>query len=247
MKLHAIAYNQQDNYAYFVESEKLNLLVDAGNFEDITTFLDTHNLKPDYILLTHQHGDHVADAPKFKEKYGAKIIAAAVSPLDYADLNEKDVADLGLSFQQLSGHTEDSGLWLLDDENAQPFAAFTGDVIFSCGCGRQFQGIDERLLNAMEHIKQLDNRYKLCCGHEYALTNVKFCLEYFADDIPLLNYFHRLQVKAVAGEPTMPINLETEKQVNPFLRFDEEILWQKIDVNSPLDFVIKLRKLRDQY
>jgi L-ascorbate metabolism protein UlaG (beta-lactamase superfamily) len=39
--------------------------------------IDINNLKPDYILLTHGHGDHVADVAAIQKNSGAKVIAIA--------------------------------------------------------------------------------------------------------------------------------------------------------------------------
>jgi L-ascorbate metabolism protein UlaG (beta-lactamase superfamily) len=39
--------------------------------------IDIHNLKPDYILVSHGHGDHVADLLAIQESSGAKVICIA--------------------------------------------------------------------------------------------------------------------------------------------------------------------------
>ncbi len=240
-----IAYNQ-DNYAYFVQTKSYNLLVDAGNFEDIASYLDRQQKKPDYILLTHNHGDHIADALKLKNHYQAQIIASQALPMDDKSLDETQSIALGLSFISTPGHTEDSGLWLLN-ENNEPLAIFSGDVIFSCGSGRQFQGISENLYKAMEKINQLDGRYQLCCGHEYTETNLAFCRQIFPQDEALHHYEFEVLSQRMAHKPTLPILLSKEKQINPFLRFNDNALWPYIDAENAVDFILKLRKLRDQY
>lgn len=39
--------------------------------------IDINTLKPDYILVSHGHGDHVADVPAIQKNSGAKIVAIA--------------------------------------------------------------------------------------------------------------------------------------------------------------------------
>ncbi|MDB5116149.1 MAG: metal-dependent hydrolase [Mucilaginibacter sp.] len=39
--------------------------------------IDIHSLKPDYILVSHGHGDHVADLLAIQESSGAKVICIA--------------------------------------------------------------------------------------------------------------------------------------------------------------------------
>ncbi len=243
--IYTIAYNK-DNYAYFVETQFYNLLVDAGNFNDIHAYLEAYNKKPDYILLTHSHVDHIEDALKLKEEYKAQIIAAKALPLIYTDIDESQSHNLELSFISTPGHTEDSGLWLLDVQN-QPLAIFCGDVLFSCGCGRQFQGIGENLYKAMKIITHLDERYQLCCGHEYTETNINFCQELFPNDAALRNYAFDIQKKRIKNNPTLPILLSKEKSINPFLRFNEKELWNGVHAQDSLDFLMKLRQLRDNY
>lgn len=249
MFIQPIAYNWDNyrNYAYFVETDDFTLLVDAGNFQEIEQALEKLGDKsPDYILLTHSHGDHTNGAAHLKEKYQSKVIASSYWDLPMADYNEQKAAELGFSFLHLPGHTEESGLWLMDYKT-QPYAIFAGDVLFSCGCGRQFQGTDERLLTALKTVNRLSGDYLLYTGHEYTLTNVEFCLEHFSDDAPLQNYFQEVQSMSMVGEPTVPIQLSKEKQVNPFLRYNDDKLWKAIGATSPIDFVVKLRNLRDAY
>src|SRR6202012_2053231 len=39
--------------------------------------IDVHSLKPDYILISHGHGDHVADLLEIQKSSGAKVICIA--------------------------------------------------------------------------------------------------------------------------------------------------------------------------
>ncbi|MBE7178076.1 MAG: metal-dependent hydrolase [Mucilaginibacter polytrichastri] len=42
---------------------------------ELAKHIDISTLKPDFILLTHGHGDHVADAPAIAKQSGATVIA----------------------------------------------------------------------------------------------------------------------------------------------------------------------------
>jgi L-ascorbate metabolism protein UlaG (beta-lactamase superfamily) len=44
---------------------------------ELAKHIDVNSLKPDYILLTHGHGDHVADVFTIEKNSGAKVIAIA--------------------------------------------------------------------------------------------------------------------------------------------------------------------------
>lgn len=242
MNIYPIAYHPSTmkNYAYYAQCDFGGLLVDAGDFTAISTFLDEREFAVDYILLTHEHQDHIKDAKQLKNHYQAKIIAhPALEP----DIDHNNIKELGLSYLHTPGHTEISGLWVLD-QKSKPAAIFAGDVIFSCGCGRQFQGTDERLVYAMEKILTLHDDYLLCCGHEYTKENIEFCLQHFAEDKALLAYHQEV---LNLDKPTMPIILGKEKAVNPFLRFHEKAILKALNASNEKEFLTKLRALRDDF
>lgn len=63
-------------YILYDESSKCALTIDANNFELIDKVLTEENLKLEYIILTHEHYDHVLAADQLQEKYQAQIIAS---------------------------------------------------------------------------------------------------------------------------------------------------------------------------
>jgi hydroxyacylglutathione hydrolase len=46
---------------------------------------------------------------------------------------------------------------------------FTGDTLFSSGCGRFFEGNAEEMLKNMDKIANLEDQVQIFCGHEYTL------------------------------------------------------------------------------
>ena len=52
---------------------------------------------------------------------------------------------------------------------------FTGDTLFSLGCGRIFEGTHEQMYNSLNKIKELPKDTEIYCGHEYTLQNGNFC------------------------------------------------------------------------
>lgn len=58
---------------------------------ELAKHIDVNSIKPDYILLSHGHGDHIADVFTIEKNSGAKIIASA----EIADwLNGKGVTNV---------------------------------------------------------------------------------------------------------------------------------------------------------
>jgi glyoxylase-like metal-dependent hydrolase (beta-lactamase superfamily II) len=56
---------------YIIKLEKLVLVIDPGaEAEKIIDFMDSKRLKPDLIINTHGHFDHIEAVPGLQEKYG---------------------------------------------------------------------------------------------------------------------------------------------------------------------------------
>ncbi len=64
-------------YVIYKKGEKSCLLIDPGdnNPEKLMLFLEQKNLSPEYIILTHEHFDHVSGANSLRSTYSCKLIA----------------------------------------------------------------------------------------------------------------------------------------------------------------------------
>ena len=56
------------------------LIIDPGSFDcsEIIRFLNNNNLVPEYILLTHEHFDHIGGVNIIKDKYCSKIVSSKI-------------------------------------------------------------------------------------------------------------------------------------------------------------------------
>src|SRR5471030_2655272 len=64
--------------AFELETRGKKLLFDPFiSPNPLAKHIDVSSLKPDYILLSHGHGDHVADVVTIKKQSGAKVICIA--------------------------------------------------------------------------------------------------------------------------------------------------------------------------
>ena len=115
---------------------------------------DALGVKPTKILLTHGHFDHTPAIDALKEKYGAKLYAAAGEPglkddqPDEAVAHGDTVAVGNLRFKVLHvpGHTPGSTTFLCGK------SAFVGDTLFPGGPGRSKDNAS--LLQEIESIKR---------------------------------------------------------------------------------------------
>lgn len=237
-----------DNYVYIIteSASKITACVDPSVYDDVVNFLDNNDLKLDYILNTHHHNDHVGGNLKLKEKYGCKIIGSLndqerVPGIDIK-LKENDYFSIGRSIFKIidtPGHTNGHICFYFEEDQV----LFSGDTIFSLGCGRLFEGSYEAMASSLLKIKSLPSKTKIYCGHEYTQANAKFALFLNSEDKNLKNKVDDINKKRAKSIPTVPFLLEEELKFNPFLKFNESTYLNSIGIED-LDEVKNFEKIR---
>ena len=130
---------------------------------------------------------------------------------------------------------------------------FSGDTLFTAGCGRLFEGTAEQMHGSLIKLTALSDDTKVYCGHEYTENNLRFAATLEPKNHKLLSRFERVQGLRTRGVSTVPATLEEEKQTNPFLRWDSKELQASLKSQAPdsrLDPVsvfAKVRQLKDSF
>ena len=244
----------EDNYSYLIidKNNKKTCIVDPSEPRPVVDFLEKNNLKLNYILNTHHHYDHIGGNIELKKKYNAKVIGYKG---DYKRIPEIDFKlEDGEIWKQdnfeakiihVPGHTLGHICFHFYNENN----LFTGDTLFSLGCGRIFEGTYEQMFSSLEKIKKLPHKTKIYCGHEYTLQNSKFCIKYDKDNLELIKKINDIKKKLNNNQPTIPTTLEEELKSNIFLRSDNFKIKNNLNMNtgSSLDTFSKLRDLKDNF
>ena len=183
---------------------------------------------------------------KLKEKYGCKIIGSLndqerVPGIDIK-LKENDYFSIGRSIFKIidtPGHTNGHICFYFEEDQV----LFSGDTIFSLGCGRLFEGSYEAMASSLLKIKSLPSKTKIYCGHEYTQANAKFALSLNSEDKNLKNKVDDINKKRAKSIPTVPFLLEDELKFNPFLKFNESTYLNSIGIED-LDEVKNFEKIR---
>jgi len=105
---------------------------------------------------------------------------------------------------------------------------FTGDTLFSLGCGRIFEGSYEEMFESLNKIKLLPEDTKIYCGHEYTLKNAKFCKKYDSENKDLQKKIEKIEKLRENGIPTIPSTLKEELECNIFLRAKDVKTFSKL-------------------
>ena len=177
-----------DNYSYIIFEKETNTvsIVDPSEFNACDKVISKYK-KLDYILNTHHHADHV-DGNILLKKYNSKIIGFGEDKKRIPGIdillkeNQKHkIGDLVFKVIFIPGHTKGHIAFYFEKEKV----VFTGDTLFSLGCGRVFEGTNIDMLNSLNKLKILPPETKVYCGHEYTKTNLDFCLKYDPNNLKL--------------------------------------------------------------
>ena len=230
----------QDNYSYIILDESNNnaCVVDPGESFPIIDFVESNGIKLKYILNTHHHYDHINGNLELKKKYGSKIVAFEkdknrIPKIDiFVRDNEIWKADnFQAKIYHTPGHTSGHIAFHFFNEKK----IFTGDTLFSLGCGRIFEGTFKEMFNSLSKFKKLPKETEIYCGHEYTLQNSDFCVKYDPENSKLKNKIKKIKKKLNDNLPTVPTVLSEELECNIFLKAEN------------LQTFTKLRELKDNF
>lgn len=219
-----------DNYIWVLHNGQRALVVDPGESDGVLHWLTQQALQLDTILVTHHHADHTGGVSALREATGAQVIGPAFErmpePLQRVRGGE-NVEVLGLRFEVLDvpGHTAGHIAYYTPSVDGQPLL-FCGDTLFSAGCGRLFEGTPAQMLDSLTRLTALPDGTRVCCTHEYTLSNLRFALTVEPDNAALVHYAEHCQHLRARNLPTLPSSIGLEKQINPFLRSREPALMQ---------------------
>jgi len=243
-----------DNYAYIIydKNSKTTGVVDPSESKPIISFLEGKNIKLNYILNTHHHFDHIGGNIELKKKYNAKIVGFEGDKhrIPGVDITLKDnekwnFGNSTIKVFHIPGHTLGHICFFFEEEKI----AFTGDTLFSLGCGRIFEGDHKQMLDSLNKIKKLPKDTKIYCGHEYTYKNAEFCMKYDNNNNDLKKKFEKIKKLRSKNLPTIPSSLEDELKSNIFLRCDQKYLKIKLSMKNQEDSKVfkKVRDLKDSF
>tara|TARA_B100001250_G_scaffold388079_1_gene386031 strand:- start:341 stop:1060 length:720 start_codon:yes stop_codon:yes gene_type:complete len=230
----------QDNYSYVIidESNNTACVIDPSEAAPIINFLQKQNIELKYILNTHHHFDHTGGNEDLKKKFksivvgfkkDSKRIPGIEVLLEDGEIWEAE--NFLAKIIHVPGHTTGHICFHFFKEKL----IFTGDTLFSLGCGRIFEGTYEEMFLSLNKIKSLPEETKIYCGHEYTLNNANFCIKHDFENQNLQKKIKLIRKQRDNGQPTIPTTVKDELDCNIFLRAKN------------LETFSKLRDLKDNF
>lgn len=244
----------KDNYIWaLVTPSSTCIIIDPGETQPVLDFLTAHHLTLAGILVTHHHPDHTGGLPQLSEQYTAPVYGHAKSPCPFITHhidheNPFTIPTLLPPIHPLMtpGHTLCHITFLVEHY------AFTGDTLFSAGCGKVFEGTMPMLHDSLEKISQLPPDTQICCGHEYTLANLAFASLVESNNTAITHHMNWAKKQRDNNQPTLPSTLAQEHKINPFLRCHLPTVIQSVDDywqqkhHTPTAVFAGLRSWKDQ-
>ncbi len=212
-----------DNYIWLLQHRQQVLAVDPGDGQAVLQWLAREpGRQLDTILVTHHHADHTSGLQDLVQTTGAQVFGPVLEklPVPHTGVADRDTVTWGpLRWQVIDvpGHTAGHVAYWAEPEGEAPIL-FSGDTLFSGGCGRLFEGTARQMLHSLDQLTQLPVDTRLCCAHEYTLSNLRFARALEPDSTPLADYEQHCMALRQRKQPTLPAHLGQELEINPFLR-----------------------------
>lgn len=243
-----------DNYIYVLRdaaSGKVGV-VDPGDAAPVQAELERRGWSLTHIFLTHHHDDHIGGAAALKARYRASVVGARadahrIPGLDVM-LGDGDRTVFGEQTARVfavPGHT--SGHIAFWFEAAETL--FSGDTLFSLGCGRLFEGTPAQMWESLQSLRALTDQTRVYCGHEYTQSNGRFALTVDPANAALHQRMEEVAEMRDRNRPTIPTTIGMERRTNPFLRADDPGVQAAIGMaGAPaVEVFAELRRRKDHF
>jgi len=244
----------EDNYGVLLHCPDTHATacVDCGDAYATEQALANNGWTLTDIWVTHHHSDHVAGVLELKQSTNATVIGpnrseTPISGIDQvvADGDAFEFANRRVQVIETPGHTLDMVNFYLPAESV----LFSGDTLFTLGCGRLFEGDAAMMWKSLLKLSALPKDTVVYGSHEYTLANAAFAVTVDPDNELLQDRVEEVTKMREAGEPTVPTTLAMELQTNPFLRADDSGIRSFLDMldASDADVFGEIRRRKDAF
>jgi len=217
-----------DNYIWLIDAPRTPgrvVVVDPGDAAPVIAELERSGASLAAILLTHHHADHIGGVERLLQLGEVPVVGPQDSRIPICSSRVGDgercnLPDLGLGFDILAvpGHTlSHIAFW-------GHGVLFSGDTLFSAGCGRMFEGTPSQMNTSLDRLRGLPSDTQVYCGHEYTAANLRFALAVEPDNAAILDHRDVVERLRSADVPTLPSTMGRETQINPFLRCNKDMV-----------------------
>ena len=173
----------KDNYGVLIHDSGSGrtAAVDAPDGDAVIAAAKEQGWRLTDLLVTHHHADHVQGVAAVRAAFpelrvvGPAKEAARIggSTCRSRRDNSSRSAAIAARVIETPGHTAGQVAYVFDEDEI----AFTGDTLFSLGCGRVFETPLGVMWNSLMKLAALPGETQVYCGHEYTEANARFALD----------------------------------------------------------------------
>lgn len=250
----------QDNYMYLIIDPRSGEagVVDPVDPDLVMKVVEEEKIHLVNILTTHHHWDHAGGNDKLKRLWrGGDKLRVIGGDERISGLNtlvrHNDIHEIGrLKVRCLATPCHTTGhfcYYVTPYDGPKEGCIFTGDTLFSAGCGRFFEGSPAQMYEALyTKLGNLPDDTKVFCGHEYTLQNLNFALHVDPDNQAVKDRIELTKLIRSTKDPTVPTTIGDEKTWNPFMRVHEDVVMRHVGCDyDPILAMGLLRKEKDNF
>lgn len=246
---------RQDNYIYLLHDDAsgATACIDPSLSEPVLARLAEKGWKLTHIFNTHHHADHTGGNLQLKRRAACVVVgfmgdAYRIPGLDIkvSDDDSFLFAGVEVNTYHVPGHTQGALMYHLLSEKI----AFTGDTLFTMGCGKLLEGNAHQLLSSLRRIVAiLPEDTRIYSGHEYAHGNARFALTVDPNNKALQERFQKIADMLDEGKPVQGVLLKEELATNPFLRPHDAHIRATLGMQTATDDEVfaELRRRKDGF
>ena len=221
--------------------------VDPSNAFSVIQFIENNGLKLTHIFATHHHSDHTAGILELKRQFPCIVYSPDPKRIPGTDCPVQDeqiliLGDWTVRVFFTPGHTTTGVCYYCTHPTETP-VLYSGDTLFTCGCGRLLECSAETMHQSLRRLMTLPDETRLYCGHNYTEENLRFALSLEPNN-ELLHHMLR-EIQKTTG--FVSTTLGWEKQCNPFLCVDQPALRRAAGCDDPVDVFTELRHRKDYF
>jgi hydroxyacylglutathione hydrolase len=245
----------KDNYGVLIHDSGSGrtAAVDAPDGEAVIAAAKEQGWLVSDLLVTHHHADHIQGVAAVRAAFpGLRVIGPAKEAARIGGIDVKveegqfvEIGGLAARVIETPGHTAGQVAYVFDEDEI----AFTGDTLFSLGCGRVFETPLGVMWNSLMKLAALPGETQIYCGHEYTEANARFALTIEPGNADLVARAEAVTALRAKGRPTLPTTIALELATNPFLRAENPAVQKAVGLEGadPAQVFAELRRRKDNF
>ncbi|XP_055692077.1 hydroxyacylglutathione hydrolase, mitochondrial [Lutzomyia longipalpis] len=245
----------QDNYMYLIvdKATKDAAIVDPVDPPSVLQAVEEEKVNLVKVLTTHHHWDHAGGNEKLVKDFQKGPLEVFGGDDRIGALTKKvgdgDTFKIGnLSVRCLFTPCHTTGHICYYVQSNDEGAVFTGDTLFSAGCGRFFEGTPEQMYAALvDKLSALPDETKVFCGHEYTASNLKYAKHVEPANPAVEERIQWTKERRDAKLPTVPSTIGAEKSFNPFMRVNDKSVQEHANASDGVTTMGFLRREKDSF